>query len=184
MFKSLKYGRRHSINFGSVGTNWHKKAEIAKQLSRYRPWSIQHAVEVQGGRANLYSHMTSIVNASKSPTEKNFFEAWWNLSPQDDRPMLFPQVSGHTSGKFWLNSPTRVVPIHFDFGLVNVVRRTKILIECDSRRHHSSDDRYQDDRDRQNIAEKEGWSVRRFTYEDVKGRIDQCFTNLQDDIFY
>src|SRR5882762_1905237 len=34
MFKQLLYGQE-SINFGSIGTNWKKKTEIAKELESY-----------------------------------------------------------------------------------------------------------------------------------------------------
>ena len=102
-----------------------------------------------------------------------------------DRPALFPQVQGHTSGKFWqLNSQNETRPLHFDFGLVNVVSRQKLIIEIDSRRYHSHDQEYPADRDRQNIAEEAGWSVRRFTYQDVTQRIDHCFTNIGSHLYY
>ncbi len=185
MFKQLLYGKYQSLNFGSVGTNWKKKAEIAKELTLYRPWSVAHAAAVLVNKQKLWSHMNSIVKEAGSPSEQRFFEEWWKLTNDVDRPMLFPQVHGHTSGKFWLPiSDDEVVPLHFDFGLVNVMKRSKVLIECDSRRYHSDDRRYQSDRDRQNVAEKSGWSVRRFTYEDIMKRIDQCFENLVDDLDY
>jgi len=59
-----------------------------------------------------------------------------------------------------------------------------VLLECDSRRYHSDDKRYQSDRDRQNIAVEAGWSVRRFTYEDIMERLDRCFENLEADLYY
>lgn len=185
MFKRLHYGDYDTINFGSIGVNWKKKSEIAKELRRYRPWSMDHAIAVFKGRGKLYQHMMAIVSNTRSPTEKKFCTAWWNLTDITDRPMLFPQVMGYTSGKFWLEiSDDKMIPVHFDFGFVNVVTRNKILVECDSRRYHSRDRDYQADRERQNIAEKLGWSVRRFTYEDVMSKLDRCFENLKDDLFY
>jgi hypothetical protein len=185
MFKQLHYGRGHTISFGSVGTNWRRKAEIARELTLYRPWSIDHAKETLGGRVALHRHVRQFIQRSGSPSELAFFDAWWALTPDTDRPMLFPQVQGHTSGKFWQAiSQDETVPVHFDFGLVNVVSREKLIIEIDSRRYHSHDGRYQADRDRQNIAEREGWSVRRYTYQDVMWRIDYCFTNLAPHLYY
>jgi hypothetical protein len=185
MCKQLLYGRSQSINFGSMGTNWKTKAEIARELALYRPWSVAHAAAVLGDRKKLRRQMEAIVKVSGSPSEQRFFDAWWELTDDMDRPMLFPQVQGHTSGKFWLNvSEKRVVPIHFDFGFINVVTRSKVLVECDSRKYHSDEARYQSDRDRQNVAAKGGWSVRRFTYEDIMKRTTQCFDNLVDDLSY
>jgi hypothetical protein len=185
MFKELHYGRGHTISFGARGLNWKRKTEIAAELALYRPWSIEHAMAVLGGRARLHRHMRQIVERSGSPSELGLFDAWWNLTQETDRPMLFPQVQGHTSGKFWQKvSDDEVIPMHFDFGLVNVTTRAKALMECDSRRYHSQDQRYQADRDRQNIAEREGWSVRRFTYEDITGRVEYCLDNLCDHLFY
>jgi len=37
MFKQLHYGDNQSMNFGSIGTNWKKKKEIADELALYRP---------------------------------------------------------------------------------------------------------------------------------------------------
>jgi hypothetical protein len=42
MFKQLLYDDG-TINFGSVGTNWKKKVEIAAELAHYKPWSVAHA---------------------------------------------------------------------------------------------------------------------------------------------
>ena len=185
MFKQLHYSDYETVNFGSIGTNWKNKPEIAKELRQYRPWSIDHAIATFESKKTLYQHIVAIVTKTKSPTEKKFFTEWWNLRDLTDRPMLFPQVMGHTSGKFFQQiSEDKSAPLHFDFGLINVVTRHKVLIECDSRRYHSQDRDYQADRDRQNIAERGGWSVRRFTYEDVMRKIDQCFENLQPDLFY
>ncbi len=191
MFKGLYYSKEESLFFGTNGTGWKKKAEIAKLLQNYTPWSIDHSVAHVGDKQKLYSRMMQIVDASKSPTEKRLFEEWWNLTNVTDRPMLFPQVGGHTNGLFYLAVPDRTHPsgykhirLHFDFGLVNVITRKKIIIECDSRSYHSTDKAYQADRDRQNVAEKLGWSVRRFTYEDVMSKLNVCFANLKEDLFY
>ena len=49
MFKQLHYGDYKTINFGSIGTNWKKKSEIAKELQQYRPWSMDHAANQPRG---------------------------------------------------------------------------------------------------------------------------------------
>ena len=185
MFKQLHYGSSSVIGFGSDGTNWRKKKEIAEELLLYRPWSIDHAINRIGNREALQRHFRHIVRCSNSPSELMFFDAWWALNRDGDRPALFPQVHGHTSGKLWQPiSQYEVTPLHFDFGLVNVVARQKLIIEIDSRRYHSHDQKYQADRERQNIAERAGWSVRRFTYQDVSERIDYCFTNIDPLLYY
>ena len=185
MFKQLHYGSSSVIGFGSDGTNWRKKKEIAEELLLYRPWSIDHAIDRIGNREALRRHFRQIVRCSNSPSEIMFFDAWWALSRDGNRPALFPQVHGHTSGKLWRPiSQDDVIPLHFDFGLVNVVACQKLIIEIDSRRYHSHDEKYQADRDRQNIAEVAGWSVRRFTYQDVAERTDYCFTNIAPLLYY
>lgn len=182
MFKQLHYGNRQMISFGSIGTSWQSKSVIADELKRYRPWSVRHAASFHGGIDTLYQNFTQIVRRTNSPSELAFFDAWWHLSDNLDRPMLFPQVSGHTSGKFWLTTESKAVPIHFDFGMINCETRAKIIIECDSRRYHSQDDAYQRDRTRQNVAERLEWSVRRFTYQDVMLSLDKVFANLEPHI--
>lgn len=185
MFKQLHYGRGKTINFGSVGTHWKKKSEIAQELINYLPWSLEHAITSFKDKTTLYNHMISIVNKSNSPSEVHLFNTWWKLTNSTYRPMLFPQVQGHTSGKlFQSTSMGKSAKLYFDFGFINVKTKKKILIECDSRKYHSRDKQYQQDRDRQNIAERSGWSVRRFTYEDVIYRTDECFENLKPDLFY
>lgn len=185
MFKRLHYGHNSVIGFGSDGLNWRRKEKIAEELLLYRPWSISHAIDRIGNSAALYQHFRQIVRGSGSPAELIFFDAWRALNLDKDRPALFPQVQGHTSGKFWqLNSQNETRPLHFDFGLVNVVSRQKLIIEIDSRRYHSHDQEYPADRDRQNIAEEAGWSVRRFTYQEVTQRIDHCFTNIGPHLYY
>jgi hypothetical protein len=150
MFKQLHYGRGKIMDFGCTGSGWKRKDEIANELGLYRPWSIVHVAAKLGAPREAYRHMQRIVEDSNSPTELAFFKAWWAFSDDLNRPMLFAQVNGHTSGKFCLpTSKEESVPVHFDFGLVNVVKKSKILIECDSRRYHSDDERYQGDRDRQ-----------------------------------
>jgi hypothetical protein len=182
MFKTLLFSKSEQIHFASDGHNWLGKADIAKELSRYRPWSIRHAAAFYGGLSQLQKKMRRIVIATKSPTELKFFDFWWQMESNLDRPMLFPQVWGTVGGKFWLDIEGKHLPVHFDFGFVNSENKSKILIECDSMKYHSGSREYQLDRDRQNVAERLGWSVRRFTFQDVDRTIEKCFKNLYPDI--
>jgi very-short-patch-repair endonuclease len=190
MCKGIHYGQDFRIYFGTNGTSWKKKSDIAQLLRQYKAWSVAHAVAELGGKQQLYDHMISIVKASQSPTELELFSKWWELTDSTDRPMLFPQVGGDTRGTFRMDlynerfNNMRNVRIRFDFGLVNVVTRKKVLIECDSRRYHSSDPHYQADRDRQNIAVDYGWTIKRYTYEDVMKRLDRCFESIGEDLHY
>jgi hypothetical protein len=111
MFKQLLYDNE-AISFGSKGTNWKKKTEIAKELETYKPWSVAHAIAIAGSRRKLRDNMESIIERdSGSSSERAFFKTWWNFTDNDDRPMLFPQVWGHTSGKLWLPvSEEQVLP--------------------------------------------------------------------------
>ena len=80
MCKRLNYGHRQSISFGSIGTNWKKKTDIAAELARYRPWSIDHVLAQVGEDKDIYQHMMAIVTRTSSPTERTLFDAWWRLS--------------------------------------------------------------------------------------------------------
>jgi hypothetical protein len=175
MFKQIHYSQE-SMNFGSTGTNWKKKVEIARELDLYRPWSVEHAAAVFGGRSSLYKHMNAIVRREGSSSAPLFFEKWWKLTSEMDRPMLFPQVYGHTSGKMW--SADLSFPIHFDFGLVNVVRKAKLLIECGSNRNRA------EERERRQVAEENRWTVRHFEDSDINERAAETFESIKKYLSY
>lgn len=54
MFKQLLYGGE-TINFGSIGTNWKKKVDIADELAQYKPWSVAHASASLGDKKSCAS---------------------------------------------------------------------------------------------------------------------------------
>jgi hypothetical protein len=184
MFKQLLYAQE-SINFGSNGTNWKKKTEIAKELKSYKPWSVAHAAATMGGKPKLRHRMQSIIKASGSSSEKTFFEGWWDLTREEDRPMLFPQVWGHTSGKLWLPvSKEKVVPAFFSFGLVNVLSRTKILIQCEPRASKLDADAKKILMTKQHLAANEGWLVFQFSPDNVTNNLPECLETIRDYLHY
>lgn len=184
MFKQLVYDHE-SINFGSNGTNWKKKTEIAKELKSYKPWSVAHAAATIGSKEKLRQHMESIIEASGSSSERAVFEAWWNFTDEGDRPMLFPQVWGHTSGKLWLPaSNERPFPAFFSFGLVNVMSRTKMLIECEPRPSEFDVDAKKTMITKRNLAANEGWLIFEFSHEDVTSNLQKRLESIEDYLNY
>jgi hypothetical protein len=180
MFKQLLYGQE-TINFGSVGTNWNKKTDIAEELKTYKPWSVAHAAAVLGGMSKLHEHVMSI-NVTSS--EATFFEGWWELTDEVDRPMLFPQVWGHTSGKLWLESGDKAFPAFFSFGLVNVVSRTKLFIQCEPESSKVTPEWNEKMNAKQNLAAQGGWLVFRFSSHDVMNNLPNCFDRLEGYLTY
>lgn len=173
MFKMIHFGDHQTLNFGSKGTNWKKKKDIAKELRQYRPWSMAHAVHAFGGKESLYKEMALIIS---NPIKKRFFDSWWNLAETTDRPMLFPKVMGHTSGKFFQHvSEGLAVPVFFDFGFVNVESKMKVLIDI-IQRSVSSDYR-------ESIADENGWQLKRFTNKQMEDP-QKCIGMLKSDILY
>lgn len=184
MFKQLLYGRE-SINFGSNGTNWKKKTEIAKELESYKPWSVAHAAALIGGTKKVRQHMKSIIADSGSSSEIAFFEGWWDLTDDTDRPMLFPQVWGHTSGKLWLPiSEDQALQAFFSFGLVNVLTRTKVLIQCEPRPSKLDPDAKRTMTNKRNLAAHEGWLVFQFSHDQIADRLRKCLESIKDHISY
>jgi hypothetical protein len=183
MFKQLLYDGE-TINFGSTGTNWKKKVDIADELTQYKPWSVEHASANLGGRKKLHKHVESILADSGSPREAEFFEAWWSLSNDDDRPMLFPQVWGHTTGKMWIPSNQTAFPAKFSFGLVNVTSRSKVLIQCLPK--PSSIDAAAQSllTEKRNLAAQGGWLLFEFSSSQVKNDQDSCFDAIEDFLTY
>jgi hypothetical protein len=183
MFKQLLYGGE-TINFASIGTNWTKKVDIAAELTQYKPWSVEHASANLGGRKKLRKHVESILADSGSSREAKFFEAWWGLSNDDDRPMLFPQVWGHTTGKMWIPSNQTAFPAKFSFGLVNVTSRSKILIQ--SLPKPSSIDAAAETllTEKRKLAAQGGWLLFEFSSSQVKDDLDSCFNVIEDFLTY
>lgn len=179
LFKQLLYGQEE-INFGSSDTNWKKKTEIAKELQQYRPWSVAHAAANYGGTDKLRQQAISIIDESgSSSAEKTFFKGWWELSESIDRPMLFPQVWGHTSGKLWIPTPNeKFFPAFFSFGLINVLSRAKLLIQCEPQ-PSKVDGRWKTTTSaKRDEAEGKGWLVFQFSYDDVMNNLHSCFKRL------
>jgi hypothetical protein len=184
MFKQLLYGQE-SINFGSIGTNWKKKVEIASELAQYKPWSVAHAAATLGGRKKLRKHMESILAEFGTSRERSFFEGWWDLTDDEDRPMLFPQVWGHTTGKLWLQgSNERTFPAFFSFGLVNVVSRSKVLMQCEPKSSKLDADAKSVLAAKRNLAAGEGWLLFEFTASQLADDLSECFDAMEDCLHY
>lgn len=183
MFKQLLYNGK-TINFGSVGTNWKKKVEIAAELREHKPWSVAHAAAALGGRKKLRKHSESILAASGSSREAELFEAWWDLSDDDDRPMLFPQVWGHTTGKMWLPSNRTAYPATFSFGLVNVVSRSKVLIQCLPKSSAIDAETKSQLTKKRQLAAQNSWLLFEFSNSEVKDEMNGCFGAIEDFLSY
>jgi hypothetical protein len=93
--------------------------------------------------------------------------------------MLFPQVWGHTSGKLWLESGDKAFPAFFSFGLVNVVSRTKLLIQCEPESSKVTPEWKEKMNAKQNLAAQGGWLVFRFTSHDLMNNLQDCFDRLE-----
>ena len=62
--------------------------------------------------------------------------------------------------------------------LVRTARAHKIAIEIDGFAYHSDRARYQQDRNRQNLLVLDGWTVLRFTWEDITDRPGQVLAAI------
>lgn len=111
------------------------------------------------------------------------FDEWWNYSRKTDRPMLFPQVMGHTSGKFFYPiSKDRYKPLFFSFGLVNVEKEKKILIDIEN-----INPLYINNGNKQkkktHIAKENGWIITKLSVNDINNP-KNCIDKLKLYIFY
>jgi very-short-patch-repair endonuclease len=61
-----------------------------------------------------------------------------------------------------------------------VFRDRRLVIEIDGWAYHSTPDRYQDDRTRQNLIVRAGWDVLRFTWRDLVERPDEVVGTIRD----
>lgn len=175
LFKQLHYGNRATLNFGSAGVNWKKRDAIADELRLYRPWSIAHFVACDGENEAL-PHARLLVEEHGSPAQLAIFDCWATIVETRDRPMLFPQVLGATGEKFFRELPGgHAAPVIFDFGIVNVARGRKILIEVGSGIR---------DEDRWRIPERSGWLVLGFSEEFAQDHPDACLAQLGNALHY
>ena len=55
----------------------------------------------------------------------------------------------------------------------------RLIIECDGRRWHTTQEAFQRDRHRDNLAQIEGWTVLRFTWADVTERPSQVIASIR-----
>lgn len=75
--------------------------------------------------------------------------------------------------------------VQYDPGFVPSVRfdvaylGSKVAIEWDSRRWHTSVDQFQSDRDRDRVAATHGWTTLRFTWDDLKTRPDLVISQVR-----
>jgi hypothetical protein len=119
-----------------------------------------------------------------SSREAEFFEAWWGLSNDDDRPMLFPQVWGHTTGKMWIPSNQTAFPAKFSFGLVDVTSRSKVLIQCLPKPSSIDAEAQSLLAEKRNLAAQGGWLLFEFPSSQVKSDLDSCFNVIEDFLTY
>lgn len=75
--------------------------------------------------------------------------------------------------------------VQYDPGFVPAVRfdaaylGSKVAIEWDSRRWHTSVDRFQSDRNRDRVAATHGWVTLRFTWDDLKNQPDRVISQVR-----
>jgi hypothetical protein len=99
--------------------------------------------------------------------------------------MLFPQVWGHTTGKLWLQgSNERTFPAFFSFGLVNVVSRSKVLMQCEPKSSKLDADAKSVLAAKRNLAAGEGWLLFEFTASQLADDLSECFDAMEDCLHY
>jgi len=108
----------------------------------------------------------------------------WDLSDDDDRPMLFPQVWGHTTGKMWITSNGTAFPAKFSFGLVNVVNRSKILIQCLPKASSIDTAKQSLLTEKRNVAAHNGWLLFEFSQSQVKDEPVKCLDSIDEFLTY
>jgi hypothetical protein len=105
-------------------------------------------------------------------------------SDDDDRPMLFPQVWGHTSGKLWLPVGESAIPAKFGFRLVNVTSRSKILVDC-LRKPSSTEDAIEGlMAKKKNLAAQNGWLLFEFSDSQLKTELPECLDTIEPFLIY
>jgi hypothetical protein len=113
--------------------------------------------------------------------------AWSVLRDVEHRPFSEAEVRAHrVLGRAGVAGWTANAPVYDEEGLIGVVDvrfdDVPLVIEIDGRAHHTDDDAFQRDRSRQNRLARAGYTVLRFTWDDVVSRPAELVQSVRDTV--
>jgi hypothetical protein len=96
----------------------------------------------------------------------------------------FPRCGAHTTGELWLHSNETAFPAEFSFGLVNVVSRSKVLIQCLPKPSQLDAGAQSQLTQKRNLDVQNGWLLFEFSNSQLKDDMDACIDSLDEFLTY
>lgn len=155
------------------------------------PWSITH---VDHELMTKYGKniITVLLELSKSPIEKIFYEEWISLYYNDRRnPALIPEFCGtrkkfhcykDVNGRYSLKPSENcvLVNVRYDFAVVNFNKQKMLFLELDGHDYHKTKDQRINDSIKRTIATNAGWQMNVITGTQIYQNVQVVFDSMQD----
>lgn len=186
LFYDINWGLKNGYNF--------EKTDMVEN-SDMIPWSIAH---VEHELMTKYRKNIQIVllELSKSPIEKIFYEAWFSLFYNDKRnPAIIPEFCGtrkmfycyrDVNGRYSFKHTDDCVPVNvrYDFAIINYNKQKMLFLELDGHDYHKTKDQRINDSIKRTIATNYGWQMNVVTGTQIYQNVHEVFNYMKDYFCY
>lgn len=184
----------YDINWGlKDGSNFEKTYLV--ENNNMIPWSIAH-VEHELMTKYKKNIMTVLLELSKSPIEKKFYEEWLSSYYNNKKnPAMIPEFCGtrrmfycyrDVKGRysFEMSEDCVAVNVRYDFAVINYNKQKKLFIELDGHDYHKTKDQRINDSMKRCIATNEGWQMNVVTGTQINQNVRGVFNSMEDYFCY
>jgi hypothetical protein len=181
LFYDISWGLKNYYDF--------EKTDIVEKNNMI-PWSITHIEhELQTKYGKTIKDV--LLELSKSPTEKMFYEGWFSLYYHDKRnPALIPEFCGtrrmfycykDVNGRYSLEQTKDcyTVNVRYDFAVINYNKQKMLFLELDGHDYHKTKDQRINDSIKRTIATNEGWQMNVVTGTQIYQNVHRVFDSMK-----
>ena len=186
LFYDINWGLKNGYNF--------EKTDMVENNDTI-PWSISH-VEYELMTKYRKNIMTVLLELSKSPIEKMFYEEWFSLYYNDKRnPAIIPEFCGtrrmfycyrDVNGRYSFEQSEDCVAVNvrYDFAVINYNKQKMLFLELDGHDYHKTKDQRINDSIKRTIATNEGWQMNVVTGTQIYQNVRGVFDSMKDYFCY
>ena len=139
---------------------------------------------------------TVLLELSKSPIEKMFYEEWFSLYYNDNRnPALIPEFCGtrrlfyccrDVNGRYSFEQSKNCVAVNvrYDFAVINYNKQKMLFLELDGHDYHKTKDQRINDSIKRTIATNVGWQMNVITGTQIYQNVHGVFNSMEDYFYY